>query len=240
MSILPLRTKAPAAPPSPPAPSPERLALAERIATRDEARARITALTSILDRGEENVSACHTAVRVATAAIDGTGDADAAAAVAALMSGQPQPVPTAATARADLEKAEAALTAARFARGAVQAELKDLNERDSYRHDLVKRAAVIVIRAEAAAAVAALIARNEALLLQLADAGLALSWLSQQEIVISRGDDALPGLSGILSRLGNVAIGWDYVRQPGASPTADKWRAAIDALAVDAAAPPPG
>ena len=234
MAVLSLR-RSPTT--QPPAQSPERVALAERIANRDAARARLAALRGVTDRGWRDVLAARDARDQAANAVERAGPADARAVTDALIAGTERPAPTLQAARAALVAAEDALAAAPVARDTVNADIAELDKSEPLRASLARDAAAAVFQAEALPAVHAVMEELDALYKQVADKGLALVALVNHDIISDVGPGAIPGLLELTSRINNLSVQWPWCHTPAASPTAAAWMAVVTALEADAAAP---
>jgi hypothetical protein len=226
---------------APPPQSPARQKLAAAIDNLTELQSRIAALEEAHQRTYRAVNEAHAAHEAAVAGIDAALHAASDHAVAAILhpdtAGQP-PVSVAA-ARATAQAAADALATAEQVRDKLRAEAKTLPDALPLREMARDDAARQVLREEGGPAIAALFARIDAAYREVLDCGLALIALQRLDVVIDRGPDAYPRAMEFCSVFRNGFAEWIMSSTPAASPTAAAWRAAYEALRLDATAPVP-
>jgi dGTP triphosphohydrolase len=225
--------------------SPQRTALAEKIALRDAADREESALEAALawdGAASQGIRDAELALKDAESAVE-QAKADAAANVVSTTLGHALTSATSIKqARSNQLEAQDQLDAAIAAKAAVAARLLEVRARRT--PDFVIRdAAIMVLRAEAAEMISDLAAQCQQAQRTLLGAGLALNWLAGD--VIERG--VVPGVHGhdaILNRDVDAALlrfrslpeSWDWMRDRSMR-TDIVWADTLTSLMTDASAP---
>ena len=219
----------------PAATSPERVALAEAIAKRDERRAHIAATAAAIGNAE---AAWRDAGLRRSAAEAGVASAKAEA-VERLTAGQPGAATAAAStvkaARSAMTEADDDLEAAAAALDALRRRSDDLAQFSYLPEQRVAEAVSTVVRNSPA--VAALVAEVAELQRKLADKGAALLFLAGNLDMANNPDGTTNATKLALTRCQTPMTTWKALLSAGA---VAPWSEALAALAVDATAPLPG
>jgi hypothetical protein len=235
MSILQMRKPIAVAPPPSPL-SPERARLAAAIVALREAESVYAAL--LVANGWDGPAraaerAAHEALTQARAGLD-RAKQDAAT---ALVDGT-QPGVTVKDARLAVQSAEDDIEAAASARQTIQDRLGPAEKLvESLRH-LVERHAAAVIRTEAT--IDTLLTKLDTHYRAIVDLGRSLDWLTDSERIPRHGPAAVPNTSYVWSLLTQAPNQWTFWHTTDLSPSANAWKAALEQLKTDAAAPLPG
>lgn len=226
---------------APPPRSDARVKLAERNAELVALVARREAIETAWTQRNREVREAHDRRAEAAEAINAALRAAADSAVAAIMdpTAVAAPSQSVGAARAQAQEIEDAIVVGEQVCAALTEEAKKLPRRielaEAIRDELVRE----VFREEAPAAIAALFDRIHAAHREVLDVGLALETLIGTGIIIDRGPGAYPGALELRYRIGSPLNEWCIASSATASPTANAWRGAWEALKVDAAAPVP-
>jgi predicted Zn-dependent protease len=220
--------------------TPERQALADRIAVRNASDKDFAALTAALEWNGSVKQAMNSARRTIEATSEAIKEAVRRAAVDKALGIEAPPEVSIEELRATQAAAQSALEAALVDKEAVEARLNEETERRRFTPDFgVRAAAVAVLAAESTDAVAALVDRLEAAQREIMAAGQALIWLDRAGVV-ERGKVPLMLRSDVvidertrlvLGRMNVPPAEWPYDLAAHLP-----WVQALDALMADATA----